>query len=164
VPARKASTRTAAARKKAAKKAPRKAPARLTATRKAPATPAGLNGRAKNGDLRIKDALLARRAETLNLLERSTDYGKQRLREDAEDLVDQATDSQAREVVYALSSAEGDMIKRIDGALQRIDAGDYGTCVNCGEPIQKRRLEAVPWATLCVACQELQEQGILQAD
>jgi DnaK suppressor protein len=112
--------------------------------------------------MRVKDVLLARRAETLDLLERSADYGKQRLREDAEDLVDQASDSQARDVVYALSSAEGDMIKKIDGALERIDSGEYGTCVNCGEPIQKRRLEAVPWATLCVACQELQEQGILQ--
>jgi DnaK suppressor protein len=118
----------------------------------------------RDSGLRVKDALLARRAETLKLLERSADYGKQRLREDAEDLVDQATDSQAREVVYALSSAEGDMIKRIDGALQRLDAGEYGTCVSCGEPIQKRRLEAVPWATLCVACQELQERGVLQTD
>jgi DnaK suppressor protein len=168
-PVRKTNTRKASGTtRKAAKETTRRdAGARATTSasartaRSAASSAAGQNG---SGGLRIKDALLARRAETLDLLERSTDYGKQRLREDAEDLVDQATDSQAREVVYALSSAEGDMIKRIDGALERIDSGQYGTCINCGDPIQKRRLEAVPWATLCVACQELQEQGILQMD
>lgn len=164
-PARSAAARRKTAARKAAP-ARKKAASRgaAAARRSAAASAASRNGRVRDGGNRAKDALLARRAETLDLLERSSDYGKQRLREDAEDLVDQATDSQARDVVYALSSAEGDMIKEIDSALERIDAGEYGTCVNCGEPIQKRRLEAVPWARLCVPCQELQEQGILPTD
>jgi DnaK suppressor protein len=112
---------------------------------------------------RVREALLAKRAETLSLLERASDYSKKRLREDAEDIVDQATDSQARDVVHALSSAEGHMIRSIDGALERLEDGDYGTCLSCQESIQSRRLLAVPWATLCVECQELQEQGILFA-
>jgi DnaK suppressor protein len=138
-----------------------KAPAAKPAPRRKSAAKAGSRNGAKGEAARVKEALLAKRAETLALLERSADYGKQRLREDAEDLVDQATDSQAREVVYALSSAEGNMIRLIDGALERLDEGEYGVCISCGEPIQKRRLQAVPWATLCVPCKELQEQGVL---
>jgi len=42
-------------------------------------------------------------------------------------------------------------------ALERIRSGDYGICENCGEPIHPKRLEAVPWATMCVACQSLAE-------
>jgi len=138
-----------------------KAPSTRPAARKKSAARAGSRNGAKSEAARVKEALMAKRAETMALLERSSDYGKQRLREDAEDLVDQATDSQAREVVYALSSAEGNMIRLIDGALERLDEGEYGVCVACGEPIQKRRLQAVPWATHCVPCKELQEQGVL---
>jgi DnaK suppressor protein len=40
----------------------------------------------------------------------------------------------------------------IDHALARLDAGKYGTCESCGQPIPPERLEFVPWATSCVAC------------
>jgi RNA polymerase-binding protein DksA len=41
----------------------------------------------------------------------------------------------------------------IDRALERIDEGTYGICTNCGKPIQAERLEALPWAELCIDCQ-----------
>ena len=41
----------------------------------------------------------------------------------------------------------------IDRALERIDEGTYGICANCGKPIQAERLEALPWADLCIDCQ-----------
>jgi len=151
-----ASRNGTSAKRRSGGKAPSARPARKKSTARA-----GSRNGAKGESARVKEALLAKRAETMALLERSSDYGKQRLREDAEDLVDQATDSQAREVVYALSSAEGNMIRLIDGALERLDEGEYGVCIACGEPIQKRRLQAVPWATHCVPCKELQEQGVL---
>ena len=40
----------------------------------------------------------------------------------------------------------------IDRALAKLDAGDYGVCDVCGEPIADERLEALPWATMCVRC------------
>jgi RNA polymerase-binding transcription factor DksA len=46
-------------------------------------------------------------------------------------------------------------------ALDRISDGAYGECVNCGQDIQVKRLEALPWARYCIKCQELQEQGLL---
>jgi len=41
---------------------------------------------------------------------------------------------------------------QIEGALKRIEAGIFGTCQTCGKPIAPERLEALPWATDCVAC------------
>jgi DnaK suppressor protein len=45
-------------------------------------------------------------------------------------------------------------LKLIDAALNRMDSQDYGMCEDCGDPIPSRRLEAIPWATRCIACQE----------
>lgn len=52
----------------------------------------------------------------------------------------------------------------IDEALTRVESGDYGLCVHCGEPVQEKRLEAVPWARHCLRCQDLQERGLLNED
>lgn len=43
-------------------------------------------------------------------------------------------------------------LKRIQGALERLERGDYGNCVRCGEPIAAKRLSADPAATLCIEC------------
>ena len=42
----------------------------------------------------------------------------------------------------------------IDAALTRLDAGTYGSCTSCGKPIPEGRLEALPWAALCIDCQK----------
>jgi DnaK suppressor protein len=41
---------------------------------------------------------------------------------------------------------------QVDGALRRLDADIYGTCTSCGNPIAPERLEAIPWAPLCIDC------------
>ena len=46
------------------------------------------------------------------------------------------------------------LLREISDALQRIEQGTYGVCLECEEPISVKRLEAVPWARYCVACQE----------
>ena len=43
-------------------------------------------------------------------------------------------------------------LQRIDSALRKLDAGTYGTCESCGNPIAPERLEAIPWAPLCIDC------------
>jgi DnaK suppressor protein len=45
-------------------------------------------------------------------------------------------------------------LKLIEAALGRIDSENYGVCVDCGEAISPRRLEAIPWANRCLTCQE----------
>jgi DnaK suppressor protein len=52
------------------------------------------------------------------------------------------------------NSIDMKLLREISGALHRIDTGHYGVCMECEEPISSKRLEAVPWAKYCVACQE----------
>jgi DnaK suppressor protein len=52
----------------------------------------------------------------------------------------------------ALRDHERSQLAQVDAALAALDAGTYGTCRNCGKPIAPGRLEAIPWATLCIDC------------
>lgn len=55
-----------------------------------------------------------------------------------------------REIDYSLEENEERVLAAIDAALARIDAGTYGRCERCGKEIEEDRLEAIPWATLCI--------------
>ena len=79
--------------------------------------------------------------------------------EAAADLGDRALKTTSREMLYRLSTEEQTILKRIEKALQRIEKGTYGTCLNCGGAIQTGRLDAVPWARYCIDCQELLDRG-----
>jgi DnaK suppressor protein len=57
-----------------------------------------------------------------------------------------------RELDLLLSAQARAAIEEIDRALAKIEAGTYGTCEHCGQPIAEARLEALPYAALCVAC------------
>lgn len=59
--------------------------------------------------------------------------------------VDRMTDAYQARTIYAT-------VSEIDQALERLDAGTYGRCVLCGNEIPEERLQAVPWAALCVPC------------
>ncbi len=51
-----------------------------------------------------------------------------------------------------LRGREEQHLGQIEGALRRIEAGTFGRCVSCGQPIAPERLEALPWATDCIDC------------
>jgi RNA polymerase-binding protein DksA len=69
----------------------------------------------------------------------------------AEDhLADNATEVFMRELDDGLGENAEHVLAEIDAALQRIDEGTFGTCAACGGPIGEERLEAVPYATLCI--------------
>jgi DnaK suppressor protein len=57
-----------------------------------------------------------------------------------------------RERDLALSAQAVAAVDEIDRALAKIEAGTYGTCEQCGEPIPRERLKALPYAALCVRC------------
>ena len=57
----------------------------------------------------------------------------------------------------SLLGSEKDALDQIDGALKRIEDGSYGQCEECGTKIPKPRLEAIPYAALCVQCASQQE-------
>lgn len=50
---------------------------------------------------------------------------------------------------------EAKVLRDVEDALRRVESGRFGVCQECGEPISRKRLEALPWAKYCVSCQEL---------
>jgi RNA polymerase-binding protein DksA len=64
-----------------------------------------------------------------------------------------------REKVLALVKGLGRKLESIKQALHQAQAGTYGICDRCGEPINPARLEIVPEATLCVTCKSIVERG-----
>ena len=75
------------------------------------------------------------------------------------DEVDAALDSAQGELSSQLAEAESRELASIENALERIDRGVYGTCENCGGRIPAARLQAVPYATLCIQCQREAERS-----
>lgn len=74
-------------------------------------------------------------------------------------LADTATQTVEREIGNTLEEHDERLLESIDAALKRIDDGTYGKCVNCDAPIPEERLEAMPWATLCIDCKRKEERG-----
>ncbi len=67
---------------------------------------------------------------------------------------DQAQLSHDEFISLRLNSLDYVQLKLIEEALDRIEAGDYGICLGCDEPIPAKRLQALPWAKYCVTCQQ----------
>lgn len=73
-------------------------------------------------------------------------------------MADQGTDAQEREKSFFLASRDGRYLKYLNRAIDMIKEGTYGICTECKEPIQKKRLELVPTARLCVLCKLKEEK------
>lgn len=72
-------------------------------------------------------------------------------------MADVATDNYDREFSLDLASKERSVLIEINYALQKIQEGGFGFCESCKKPISKIRLKAVPYARLCLKCQQNQE-------
>ena len=98
--------------------------------------------------------------EKQRIMNNSKNTLKQELALSPDDLPDE-TDLAASEVnqnlVFKLRDRERQLLAKIDEAMGRIEEGTFGTCMDCEEPIEVRRLEARPVSTLCIACKEKQE-------
>ena len=112
----------------------------------------------------FRQKLRERREQILDLYESDVRAGQASTDEGTEDIVDRANNSYNRELMFSLSDAERTQLLAVEAALQRVEDGTFGTCANCGDPIPRQRLDAVPWARYCVDCQEKVEQGLLDED
>jgi DnaK suppressor protein len=74
--------------------------------------------------------------------------------ENTEDEGDLAIISHARELFYNLQEGDFARLRSIEEAMEALDRGQYGECIRCDDDINEKRLEVVPWATMCVRCQE----------
>ena len=74
-----------------------------------------------------------------------------------EELADIGSDSFLREMGLGVMSDEGHRIQLIREAIERLNGRDFGVCLDCSEHIQEARLEAIPYAKLCVQCKTRRE-------
>jgi DnaK suppressor protein len=114
---------------------------------------------------RFREALLDERRRVEAAMQNLQDETRGTLYDDAGEetafdnhLADTATETYDRELEYTLEEGAERLLGEIDAALKRIEDGTYGSCTNCGGQIPEERLEALPWATLCIECQRDQER------
>ncbi len=97
---------------------------------------------ARHHELRLGLAKTQREAQTPQ-----HDYGK--------DEGDRANTALAREIDLSKRSRDRALLSAVDTALKRMSDGTFGERLNCGQEINAKRLEAIPWVRYCITCQEL---------
>ena len=107
---------------------------------------------------KFKQRLLEEKQKLVRSMNRNRQAEEEIQFENTEDEGDLASISLNRDLLYNLHENGFQHFKSIQDALKRIEAGDYGECLRCGEDINEKRLTAAPWATLCIDCQEEAEQ------
>jgi DnaK suppressor protein len=115
----------------------------------------------------FRAALLEERGRVENAIANLREDHPGRLDEEVEEVAgtndnhlgETATATLDREIDYTLEENSTQVLVEIDAALQRIEAGTYGICTNCGREIPLARLEAYPWASLCIDCKRERERG-----
>lgn len=116
---------------------------------------------------KMHEFLLEKRATLMNHVERlaqdaaesteSTENSKSPLSS-----AENASDTYEQDFAFMSMESEEHLLRKVDRALARMRENCYGECEECGKTISPDRLEALPWATLCIKCQELEERGILR--
>ena len=128
----------------------------------------GVEGAYKRMDKRkvkaYRDKLLARRESLFSQVTEAEMSSRERDLEATQDPADMAANAYTKELLISMSANDRKLLQLIDEALERVERGEYGECVNCGEPLAEKRLDAVPWARYCLKCQDLQERGLLNED
>jgi RNA polymerase-binding protein DksA len=114
---------------------------------------------------RFREALIEERQRVTAAIENLHDEHPGSMAEDSGEeavfdnhLADTATETYDRELDYTLEENSEHVLADIDAALRRIEEGTYGICTNCDKRIAEERLEARPWATLCINCQRERER------
>ncbi len=106
----------------------------------------------------LRAQLVTRQRELSELLENAGEStGPVTLDQQAVGRVSRIDAIQQQQMAIANQQQASDMLKRTELSLRRIDEGEYGSCLQCGEPIAYARLQAQPFANLCIDCQSARE-------
>lgn len=107
----------------------------------------------------VKEKLLKQRKTILTSLEGQSDDIKSLVKPVASgDEADMAGDVMDRALLGSLGAQDSLLLKQIDSALERIRLNKYGVCLGCGKEIPQARLEALPYALMCVSCAAREER------
>jgi DnaK suppressor protein len=110
----------------------------------------------------FKKRLEDRQVELRKMVSNRQQDGRNLGEDVAQDIADRAATSYNKEFLFTQSTNERQMLGMVDSALARIREGTYGECINCGNEINAKRLEAVPWTRYCIECQDKLEKGQLE--
>jgi len=106
---------------------------------------------------------LEQRQQTLRkTVSRTEEDGRIADQDTAQDIADRAASSYTKEFLFSQSNNDRQLLQMVETALARIREGAFGECVSCGNEINAKRLEAVPWTRYCIECQEKLENGQLE--
>ena len=108
---------------------------------------------------KMEQSLLAQKSEIIeNLIVGNKDFKEIVEGMDPKDVADIASDNIDRKMIEAIGSQELKRLKLIESALTRISQGKYGYCIKCEKRIPQDRLEAIPYALMCVGCKSEEER------
>ena len=93
-----------------------------------------------------------------NLLTSNEDFKEIVDAMDPKDLADVASDDIDRKMIEAIGAQDLKRLRMIESALARIQQGKYGLCIKCGKKIPYERLEAIPYALMCIECKTADEK------
>jgi len=110
----------------------------------------------------FRKQLEQRQQELRRVVSRTQEDGRIADAEAAQDIADRAANSYTKEFLFAQSNNDRQLLGMVELALSRIREGSFGECINCGNEINAKRLEAVPWTRYCIECQEKMEKGLLE--
>jgi RNA polymerase-binding transcription factor len=110
----------------------------------------------------FKKRLEERQQALRKTVSRTEEDGRTADQDSAQDIADRAANSYTKEFLFAQSNNERQLLQMVETALSRIREGSFGDCISCGNEINAKRLEAVPWTRYCIECQEKKEKGQLE--
>jgi DnaK suppressor protein len=108
--------------------------------------------------LELKQILVRRRDALRNALAGDLSMLRELRQQASGDVLDAALDSAQDELSSQLAEVESRELTNIEVALERMRTGEYGCCEGCGEGIPMARLQALPYATMCIQCQREAEK------
>jgi DnaK suppressor protein len=107
----------------------------------------------------LQQKLVEQKAELERSVLATVQQGREAEAENRIDPADQAVMSYQRELIFSQGTNKHTQLSLVRLALERLENGSYGECLDCGEVIASKRLEAVPWTPYCIRCQEKLEDG-----
>ena len=110
----------------------------------------------------FEEKLLQQQADLQRAMISAVEQGRETSTDDTQDVADQAVASYQKELLFSQGTNGHVQLTRIRAALQRLNEGTFGECLNCGKTIGTKRLEALPWTPYCIDCQEKIENGELE--
>jgi DnaK suppressor protein len=111
---------------------------------------------------RFREKLLAQKALLERTMQSAVKEGRQSTPDDLQDAADQAVQSYQKELIFLQGSKGHSQLTEVRSAMDRLEDGTFGECLQCGNVIGEKRLEAVPWTPHCIACQEKIEAGEIE--